>query len=59
MGSCILSFLNRFLPRLTADARFFVDSLGQLEGVKSPGHELEKYVEELINHANAAPAIAT
>jgi hypothetical protein len=45
--------------RLTADARYFADSAGQLEGVKGPGHDLEKYVEDIITQANTQAVTAT
>eukprot|EP00123_Amoebidium_parasiticum_P014515 comp22532_c0_seq1/m.34211 comp22532_c0_seq1/g.34211 ORF comp22532_c0_seq1/g.34211 comp22532_c0_seq1/m.34211 type:complete len:943 (-) comp22532_c0_seq1:581-3409(-) len=38
--------------RLTADARYYVDQLGQLDKLKGPGHDLEKYIEDRIAAAN-------
>ncbi|KNC82343.1 hypothetical protein SARC_05382 [Sphaeroforma arctica JP610] len=38
--------------RLLADVKYFTDQLSQLDRVKGPSHELEKYVESRVYDAN-------
>ena len=38
--------------RLLADIGYYSDQLGQLENIKGPGLDLEKYIERKIGEAN-------